>query len=215
MADFLAELNRLMDLLALEPDVSATALVGGDTMFLVLSDDCGKYVAHDAWIADSDAILQDPHEHGSLAARGCKLAGIDVTFLFGDTCWAAEPLRTEARSMADDLYGVYDPRALIRNLVAKTGKHRIEFASNDEVAKYGDVSSDFFRIIGLGHAVFISDTSTLRDWCEASGLSLEHANARIHEVYGVDVSDLDGGRLIDVFERIHQGNYYRTWRAEH
>jgi hypothetical protein len=214
MTDFFTEINRIMECLAQEPDIAGTALVGGDATYLILSDECEKYVAHDAWLADCDATLMLPEERGTLTARACRLAGVDITFLFGQVSWALEPLTTEARNMAGDVWAIHDPRGLIRNLERGSGRQRITFASNDHIAQAGGISSDFFRLIGLGHALFISDTSTLKDWCEASGLTLEHANARIHEVYGVDVSDLCGVRLIDIFDRIREGDYYRAWQAK-
>jgi hypothetical protein len=215
MTDFLAEVNRLIDSLALAPDVTATALCEDGSTYLVLSDQPDKYLADDAWLKGFDAVLQNPQKRGSLTARTCRLVGVETTFLFAQTAWANEPLGGEAEKLAKSLFEIHDPRGLIRGLRSKRGVQHPQFASNEGISKYGDISSDFFRLTGLGNAVFVSDNSTLMDWCEASGLALEHANARIHEAYGVDVSDLNGGRLIDVFERIRQGEYYRNWQKEH
>lgn len=213
MTDFLAELNRLMDNLASAQDVTATALQADGETYLVLSDDPGKYVEGDAWLANVDALLGPPRKRGSLIERAGRLAGVRTAFLFGETTWAVEPFGADAKRMAQLLFEIHDPRGLIRDLQSKCGVEHLEFAGSEEISKYGDVSSDFFRLVGLGDAVFISDTSTLTDWCDASGLSLERANVRIHEVYGVDVGDLQGGRLIGIFERIRQGDAYRSWRA--
>jgi hypothetical protein len=112
------------------------------------------------------------------------------------------------------LFGVHDPLGFIDALLQKSGVERIKFADTSEIATFGDISSDFFRLVGLGNAVFISNESTLTDWCEASGLALNHANERIREIYGVDVADLDGGPLTAIFQRIKQSEFYQTWRDQ-
>lgn len=88
---------------------------------------------------------------------------------------------------------------------------RIEFADDDIITQYHDVSTDFFRLVGLDEPGFISNESKLTDWCDVSDQWLDHVNARTHEIYGVDVADLKGGLLTDVFERIRNGPYYREW----
>jgi hypothetical protein len=215
MTDYLTELNRIMDHLATMPDVVATALTGNVDEFLILSDERTRYTERDDWAALFRISLEPPRSRGTLIERRAMLAGAPVTFLFGGPKWAGtDPIAPDtAKMLADGVFEIHDPRGLIEELNRQGGAHHADFADNGEIAEYRDISSDFFRLVGLGQAVFISNESTLSDWCNASGLSLEHANARIREIYGVDVADLGGGRLIDIFERIRQGDYYRSWRA--
>ncbi len=88
----------------------------------------------------------------------------------------------------------------------------VHFAPSDEVAKYGDISSEFFRLIGLGEVWFISNESRLSDFDgKVPELTPQHLHERIRELYGVDVSDVD--LLTEIFERIKRGPVYRGWKA--
>jgi hypothetical protein len=216
MTDYLAELNRVMDHLAAQPDVVLTALTGGKgDEFLILTEERKRYTQSDDWASSFDVRLDPPELKGTLIERRTTLAGNPVASLFGEPGWAStEPMSDEtARMLALGLFKIHDPRGLLAALHEYSGSQEPQFADNSQIGAYGDISSDFFRLVGLSEPLFISDGSRLEDWCDASGLALEQANTRIREVYGVDVSDLNGGRLIDVFDRIRQGEYYRAWRA--
>ena len=111
MTDFLSELNLLMERLALEPDVSATALVGdGASTYLVLSDRPDRYIGQDDWAAGFEATLGPSEERGTLAARICRLAGVELTFLFGDTSWATKSATPEDLNVVGELFEIHDPR---------------------------------------------------------------------------------------------------------
>ena len=78
----------------------------------------------------------------------------------------------------------------------------MNFASQDRVKLHAELSLDFTRrVLGLPWA-FISDESTLWDF------HTENTNdefvAKIKEVYGVDVSNIESARLCEIFERIAQ-----------
>ncbi len=77
---------------------------------------------------------------------------------------------------------------------------RLEFASRNRVSAHPDLAEDFIRrVLGLDWA-FISDESSLWDFHEAgTNASLI---ARIKEVYAVDVSDIESGKLPEILERI-------------
>ena len=181
MADYLTESNRVLDHLATLPDVVLTALIGNGDEFLVLSDDRTRYTESDEWAQTYDLRLELPTNRGALIERRATLAGCSVAFLFGDPNWVnTNPLSPDtAKMIAKGLFEIHDPRGLIEALNEQHGVHHADFADNSKIAEYGDISSDFFRFVGLGDGVFISDGSSLSDWCSASGISLEHANARI------------------------------------
>ncbi|NYF51640.1 hypothetical protein [Tunturiibacter gelidoferens] len=78
----------------------------------------------------------------------------------------------------------------------------VEFASQEQVNEYEALSEDFIhRVLDLDWA-WISDQSSLWDFNEEGDNS--RLNAKIMEVYGVDVSDIQSGRLVAIFERIVQ-----------
>jgi hypothetical protein len=76
----------------------------------------------------------------------------------------------------------------------------IEFASRQRVGAHPGLAEDFVRrVLGLDWA-WISDGSSLWDF------NTERTNdafyAKIKEVYGVDVSDIESGRLGEILDRI-------------
>jgi hypothetical protein len=78
-------------------------------------------------------------------------------------------------------------------------KH-LEFASRKRVSAHPELAEDFTRrVLNLDWA-FISDESSLWDFHEAgtNGALI----ARIKEVYGVDVSDIESATLPEILERI-------------
>ena len=78
----------------------------------------------------------------------------------------------------------------------------LEFAAQEQVNKHEALSADFIRrVLDLDWA-WISDESSLWEFHADSDNS--RLNAKIMEVYGVDVSDIQSGRLAAIFERIAQ-----------
>jgi hypothetical protein len=78
----------------------------------------------------------------------------------------------------------------------------VEFASQEHVNEHEALGEDFIRrVLDLDWA-WISDESSLWDFHTESDNS--RLNAKIMEVYGVDVSDIQSGRLAAIFERIVQ-----------
>jgi predicted RNase H-like HicB family nuclease len=76
----------------------------------------------------------------------------------------------------------------------------IEFASRERVNAHPELAQDFIhRVLGLQWA-FISDKSSLWDFhTEENNDALV---AKIHEVYRVDVSDIESGNLYQILDRI-------------
>lgn len=78
----------------------------------------------------------------------------------------------------------------------------LEFASQEKVSTNTALSDDFIqRILGLEWA-WISDESSLWDFHTEQTNDLLYA--KIREVYGVDVSDIESARLWAIFERIEE-----------
>ena len=81
-------------------------------------------------------------------------------------------------------------------------KVRIEFASQEKVSSDPALSDDFIqRVLGLEGA-WISDESSL--WDFHSEQTNDHLYAKIREVYGVDVSDIESASLWAIFESIEE-----------
>ena len=78
----------------------------------------------------------------------------------------------------------------------------ITFAATYRVEEHPDIATDFFaRVLDLDYAeCFVSDESSLADF--HTELSDEHLHERILLAYGVDVSDIEDGRLVRIFERL-------------
>jgi len=76
----------------------------------------------------------------------------------------------------------------------------IEFASRQRVNTHQDLVEDFIRCVLDLDWAWISDESSLWDF------HTEETNARLNdkikEVYGVDVSDIESGRLSEILDRI-------------
>jgi hypothetical protein len=78
----------------------------------------------------------------------------------------------------------------------------LDFAAQEHVNEHEALSADFIhRVLDLDWA-WISDESSLWDFHADSDNS--RLNAKIMEIYGVDVSDIRSGRLAAIFERIAQ-----------
>ncbi len=76
----------------------------------------------------------------------------------------------------------------------------IQIASQERVNAHPELAEDFIqRILGLPWA-FISDQSSL--WHFHTGEDDDAMIAKIREVYGVDVSDIESGNLSEILDRI-------------
>jgi hypothetical protein len=78
----------------------------------------------------------------------------------------------------------------------------VEFASQEKVSTDERLREEFTeKVLGLDWA-WISDESSL--WDFHTEPTNELLLAKIREVYGVDVSDVESARLWEIFERINQ-----------
>jgi hypothetical protein len=78
----------------------------------------------------------------------------------------------------------------------------IEFAATDHVRLFDDIADDFFRrVLDMNYReCFISDESSLWDFHTEE--SNEHFHKKVWDAYRVDVSDIEDGNLVKIFERI-------------
>ena len=115
----------------------------------------------------------------------------------GDTPLAAREKLKESFGMARNRR-LEDGKPLVR-----PGRSwPLDFASQEHVNEHEALSADFIRrVLDLDWA-WISDESSLWDFHADSDNS--RLNAKIMEIYGVDVSDIQSGRLAAIFERIAQ-----------
>jgi hypothetical protein len=76
----------------------------------------------------------------------------------------------------------------------------LEFASQERVKANQDLSEEFIRrVLNLDWA-WISDESSLWDFHTNETNDMLHA--KIMEVYGVDVSDIESAKLSEILDRI-------------
>ena len=76
----------------------------------------------------------------------------------------------------------------------------IEFAAQDLISVNRELSEDFIRrVLNLDWA-WISDESSLRDF--HTDETNEQLSAKILEIYGVDVSDIESARVSEILNRI-------------
>ncbi|MEJ5308705.1 MAG: hypothetical protein WHX52_02955 [Anaerolineae bacterium] len=80
----------------------------------------------------------------------------------------------------------------------------IEIVSQTEIQKYESLAVDFFeKVIGMHyHDCLVTDLSSLWDFPGDETNDAYHR--KIAEVYGVDVSDIESGILVEIFRRISE-----------
>jgi hypothetical protein len=113
----------------------------------------------------------------------------------GDT--KIEPLEELQKSFAT----VKAEKAKDGKKLPRPGTHvEIEFASRERVNAHAELAEDFIRrVLNLDWA-FVSDDSSL--WDFHSSDNNQDLIAKINEVYGVDVSDIESAKLWQILDRI-------------
>jgi hypothetical protein len=90
------------------------------------------------------------------------------------------------------------------NELPRPGRDWPPFSMRDSVFYYEELLMDFVHNILIQNrlpSVHISDDSTLMDFDCDGTTPMEYAE-RIRDRFGVDVSDISGGKLVDIFKRI-------------
>lgn len=77
----------------------------------------------------------------------------------------------------------------------------LKYASTEQVDRYKDIAKDFLeKTLKLNYdECFLSDQSSLWDFYTEMP---EEVKKVIYEVYGVDISDIKDGSLVEIFRRI-------------
>jgi len=83
---------------------------------------------------------------------------------------------------------------------------KIELAATAGIKLFEEIAEAFmFRIFGFEAGEYlITDESSLRDFTGVDDMELADIQRRIRRVYGLDVSDLASGNLLEIFVRIHE-----------
>jgi hypothetical protein len=86
---------------------------------------------------------------------------------------------------------------------------RIELAPTDLLEMFRSLAEEFMESIFCMEpgSYLITDESSLRDFKGVEELELPDIHRRIRQVYGIDVSDIVSGNLVEVFARIHKHTY--------
>jgi hypothetical protein len=114
--------------------------------------------------------------------------------------WALTGLGETETEARENLRAALAEQAKKGPLPRPGAKVPIKFASVDEISRFEALATDFFPAI-LGHELsqcFVSDESSLIDF----GGEWSNYCSRVLLRYKVDISDLEPGNLVRVFERI-------------
>ena len=105
---------------------------------------------------------------------------------------------------ADNTKTMNEDGRIIKNGPLK-GK-KIEFASTSGIELFQAIAEEFMLRIFKFEAgeYLITDESSLSDFTGVDDMESADILERITEVYGIDVSDLRSGRLLEIFVRIHE-----------
>ena len=81
---------------------------------------------------------------------------------------------------------------------------KITFASTDRIEEFRQIANEFMEEIFdlLPGDYAISDESDLRDFTEMGSPDTTHVWERIRAVYGLEFSDVESGRLVNIFAEI-------------
>ena len=85
---------------------------------------------------------------------------------------------------------------------------RIELASTSHIELFEAIAEEFMlRIFEFeSDEYLITDESSLHDFKGVEEMELADIQKKITLIYGIDVSNLKSGRLLDIFVRIHERN---------
>lgn len=83
---------------------------------------------------------------------------------------------------------------------------RIEFASTSGIELFRSIAADFMlRILRFEAGEYlITDESSIHDFTGVEDMELADIKTKIAQIYDIDMSDLESGRLLEIFVRIHE-----------
>ena len=96
-----------------------------------------------------------------------------------------------------------------RKRIVRTGPFRgkkIELASTDGVDRLRRLAEEFMESIFEMEpgSYLITDESSLRDFEGVEDMDLLAVYEKVRSVFGVEVSDIRSGNLVEIFARIHR-----------
>ncbi len=81
---------------------------------------------------------------------------------------------------------------------------RVEVAPTEGIAALDAIAADFMLAVwGLDRGEYlITDLSSVYDFVGVRGMTAADINAKVHDVYGLDLADVRDGNLLEVFNRL-------------
>jgi hypothetical protein len=93
----------------------------------------------------------------------------------------------------------------------RPGTHvELEFAANERVAAHRELADDFIQRVLEMEWAYITDASSL--WHFHGEETNDSLVLKVKDVYGVDISDIESGRLYEIFDRIAREDKLGRWR---
>jgi len=154
-------------------------------------------------LADYPIEIRTQEPDLTLRPSRLKLHGFVASIVNWDLTGSGD---TRESAIEDLLHNFQSARAARRKdgepIPRPGAKVPLSFASREHINAHKGLSEDFTRrVLGFPWA-FISDESSLWDFHEEE--TNDALLAKIVEVYGVDVSDIESAKLCEIFERIAQ-----------
>ncbi len=86
---------------------------------------------------------------------------------------------------------------------------KFEFAPTSGVEMFWEISEDFMeRIFDFQPGEYlITDESSLTDFTGLDDMKLSDIQSKIQQIYGLDVSEIKSGNLLEIFTKIHKSRY--------
>jgi hypothetical protein len=117
--------------------------------------------------------------------------------------WALSGSGETADAAMESLRETFSRARENRSAMPRPGMHvPLEFASQERIAANSALAHEFLESVLKHGEAWISDESSL--WDFSLGDSLDDYYAKIRSFYGVDVSDIPGGNIAGIIERIAQ-----------
>jgi hypothetical protein len=90
---------------------------------------------------------------------------------------------------------------------------KIELAPTTGIEAFVDIYEEFIeRVFGFQPGEYlITDESSLHDFIGMEDFTLSDIHRTVQEVYGVDISDIKNGNLLEIFRRIQGRKSGEAW----
>lgn len=165
---------------------------------------CLSYAKHDWELADYPVVIRDlgvEPDSERTPSRGVRQRYLARIVNWWVMTGAGDTPKHAMADLVNQFRRIKDSRQRDGKSMPRPGtKVPIEFALSNRVYARPELTDDFIqRVLGLDWA-FVSDESSLWDFHNDETNYV--LNAKIKEIYGVDVSDLESGNLGEILDRI-------------